>query len=344
MDFEQDSPNDYQQPPYTPPPLAKPKRKTSIWKILGRIIFALSIIANVILLMALVGASVALLGTGRTDVFTEKIIEPGPAQNKIAIIKLHGVINRELAEDIREQIKTARDDKNVKALIISTFSPGGSVFASDQIHYEILSTRMLTKKPVVAYMEGLAASGGYYTSVACDKIIAEPTTITGSIGVILGHFVLQELLEDKLGIKPVVIKSGPKKDWPSSFEPVTDEQVEYLHDKIIDPAYDRFVKLVAQGRPELSLTQTIELADGSIYTADQAVENKLIDQIGYQPDAIKLAKSLAGIEQARVIEYQRPFSFSSLFGFNSKTLLNLDSKILHDLTTPQLLYLWTIDQ
>jgi len=135
---------------------------------------------------------------------------------------------------------------------VRIISPGGSVGASDRIHHEILRFRDKTSKPAVAFMQTLAASGGYYASVACDKIISEPTAITGSIGVIMNHLVLKELLEEKLGISPVVIKSGPRKDWPSVFSEVTDEQKQYVTDKLINPAYDRFVQLVVQGREMLT--------------------------------------------------------------------------------------------
>ena len=187
----------------------------------------------------------------------------------------------------------------------------------------------------------VAASGGYYTSVACDEIIAEPTTITGSIGVLMGHFVLQGLLEEKLGIQPVVIKSGPKKDWPSSFSQVTDEQKEYIMNKLIDPAYMRFVGLVAEGRDELNFEQVRILADGSIYNATEALENKLIDKIGYFDEVIERAKSLAGIKDGRVVEYKRPFTLSGWLNSEAKAVLpRLDKTTIYELSTPQLMYIW----
>jgi len=143
-------------------------------------------------------------------------------------------------------------------------------------------------------MQGVAASGGYYTSVACDKIIAEPTAITGSIGVIMGYLVVQELLEEKLGIQPVVIKEGRRKDWPSSFQPPTEEQLQYLQDKVLTPAYERFVQIVDEGRPSLTLADVRRLADGGIYSTSEALNENLIDEIGYLDEAIKQVKSLAG--------------------------------------------------
>ena len=322
---------------------AQPRqKKTAGWKIFIAIILFFSILANLAMVVILV-ATVAVFTAGTTEGLIEEKIASGPRANKIAVIRLEGIINRETADDIIGQIESAQKDINVKALIIRTFSPGGSVFASDRIHNQIMKFRTQTNKPVVAFMEGLAASGGYYTSVACDKIIAEPATITGSIGVIMGHFVLQQLFEEKLGIQPVVIKSGPKKDWPSSFSEVTDEQKAYLQDKLIGPAYERFVMLIAQGRESLDIEQVRPLADGSIYNATEALENKLIDRIGYFDDAVTLTKTLAGIEKAYIIEYKRPFSLASWLNSKAQFIPKLDRAALYELTTPQLMYIWQIN-
>ena len=322
---------------------AQPRQKRSTgWKIFLGIILFLSILANLIMVVILV-ATVAVFTAGTTEGLIEEMIVSGPGTNKIAVIRLEGIINRDTADEIIDHIKSAQKDKNVKAVIIRTFSPGGSVFASDRIYNQITEFRRETNKPVVAFMEGLAASGGYYTSVACDKIIAEPTTITGSIGVIMGHFVLQGLLEEKLGIQPVVIKSGLKKDWPSSFSEVTDEQKEYLQTKLIGPAYERFVQLIADGREQLTLEQVRPLADGSIYNANEALANKLIDEIGYFDAAVELARTLAGIEKACVVEYKKPFSLTTWLDAKTAILPRLDRTGLYELATPRLMYIWSVD-
>jgi protease-4 len=214
------------------------------------------------------------------------------------------------------------------------------VSACDRIYNEIQKYRQQTEKPVIAFMQGIAASGGYYTSVACEQIIAEPTTITGSLGVIMGYFVLQELLEEKLGIQPVIVKAGEKKDWPSSFRPPTEEQLEYLEGKLINPAYERFIRLIAESRPSLTLDRVKRLADGSIYSAAEALDVQLIDHLGYLDEAIELVKSLANIEKAQVVEYIRPFSLTNLLSLGSKNLLKIDTARLYELTIPQVLYLW----
>jgi protease-4 len=194
-------------------------------------------------------------------------------------------------------------------------------------------------------MQSVAASGGYYTSVACDKIIAEPTTITGSIGVIMSNLVIKDLLESKLGIEPVVIKSGPKKDWPSMFSETSEEQKQYLFDKLINPAYNRFVNLVVDGREGmLTRDEVLRLADGSIYGAEEALEERLIDGVGYFEDAVEITRKLAGISDARVIEYVRQFSITHLLGAETKhqRLIDADQNTLHELAVPQLMYLWDV--
>ena len=325
----------------TPPVAKKPKKRTG-WRIFWGIVLALSVLANIALFLMLVGV-VAVFATGQRGVFTEEVIQAGPRTTKIAVITLRGVIDDEQAKDVYRQLKSAREDKRVKGLIIWVNSPGGMVSASDEIHSEILKYRDKTGKPVVAFMQGLAASGGYYTSVACEKIVAEPTAITGSIGVIMGHFVFQELLEEKLGIQPVVIKSGLKKDWPSPFQPLTDEQRQYLQDKLINPAYERFVQLVADGRTSLTLADVRLLADGSIYGAQEALDEKLIDEIGYLDEAIELVKSLAGIEDAHVVEYRKPFSLADFLNSRS-SILKLNRTTLYEFSTPQVMYLWSAYQ
>jgi protease-4 len=318
----------------------RPKKRTG-WKIFWGIIFTLSVLANIILFLMLIGV-LALFATGQRGVFTEEVIQAGPRTTKIAVIKVQGMIDNERAGDVYRQLKRARGDKHVKGLIIRVNSPGGTISGSDQIYNEILKYRRETDQPVVAFMQGVAASGGYYVSVGSDKIIAEPTAITGSIGVIFGHFVLQELFEKKLGIKPHIIAAGDKKDWPSIFKPFTKEQQKYLKERLINPAYERFVSIVDKGRPSLTLADVRDLADGSIYGAEEAHDEKLIDKIGYLDEAVDMVMLLADIEEAQVVEYRKPFSLSSLLDAQSRSILNIDKTTLYELSTPQLLYLWTI--
>jgi protease-4 len=330
-------------PPPAPPP---PPRKVSGWRIFWGVVVALSVLANVVLFFMIV-MMVSFFMSGPAELFDsrdgfgEDTLVKGPASRKIAVIRVEGIIDGAQSEKFKKHLKAAGDDANVKAVIVRTITPGGTVSASDQMHNAIIRFRRESGKPVVAFMQTVAASGGYYTSVACDKIIAEPTVITGSIGVILNNIVIKELLEEKLGVQPVVIKSGLKKDWPSMFSETTEEQKQYLFDKLIDPAYERFVNLVDQGREGLSEADVRRLADGSIYGAEEAKDNKLIDQVGYFEDAVELTENLAGIRGARVVEYTRLFTISSLLGAEAKTRpWEIDRNTLYELTAPQLMYLW----
>ncbi len=344
MDFEQ---NNNQSIPTGPQPAnsgygpAVPRRKGSGWRIFWGIVLALSFMANVALFLMLIGV-IAMFATGQRGVLDEEIIREGPSRTKIAMISVQGVIYGESASDVYRQLKIARKDKHVKAVIVRVNSPGGTISASDQIYMEIKKFRKEENIPVVAFMQGVAASGGYYTSVACDQIIAEPTVITGSIGVISWYLVMQELLEDKLGILPVTIKSGRKKDWPSSFRKPEPEEIQYMRDKVITPALERFIEVIAEGRKStLTIEEIKKLADGGIFGAKEALEEKLIDEIGYLDEAIDLAKSLAGIDKAKVVQYRKPFSISDVFSYRKPNILKFDRATLYELGTPQILYLWS---
>jgi protease-4 len=344
MNFEQNNNlAESQQPQPVEPiqPVTEMGKRRTGWRIFWGVILVLSVLANIALFLMLIGV-VAIFAAGQKGIFTEEVIQAGPRTTKIAVITVQGIINGEQARDIYSQIKAARRDRRVKGLIIRVNSPGGTISGSDQIHNEILKYRGEEERPVVAFMQSVAASGGYYTSVACDTIVAEPTAVTGSVGVIAGHFVLQELLEQKLGIKPAVVKSGEKKDWPSLFRPFTEEQRQYIQEKLITPAYNRFVQVVADGRQELTLADVERLADGSIYGAEEALAEKLIDKIGYLDEAIEEVKSLAGIEKAQVVEYRKPFSLAEFLSIVSRNIPKIDATTLYELSTPQALYLWSL--
>jgi protease-4 len=325
-----------------PSPQPAPRaNKGSGWKIFWGIITGLSMLGNVMLFLMLIGvAVVAFAGRGEKK-YTEEVIQDGPRTARIAIVSINGIIDERQAQEVYQQLKEAREDRFVKGVIIRVDSPGGTISGSDQIHNEIAKYREETGQPAVAFMQGVAASGGYYSSVACNEIIAEPTAITGSIGVIMEYLVLQQLLEEKLGILPVVVKAGSKKDWPNPFQVPTDEQLEYLQQRIIDPAYNRFVKVVVDGRSSLTEADVRRLADGSIYWADKALEEKLIDSVGYLQAAIDKTKSLANLKKAQVIEYRRQFSFADLLGAKTNVSLKIDRRTLYEVAVPQALYLWT---
>lgn len=350
MDFEQENNLSSRMGPEPAGPISgintgqpanRPAGKGSGWKIFWGIVLALSVMANAALFLMLIGV-VALFTTGQRGAFAEHVIREGPARNKIVVINLQGVIQGQIASEVYQQLKDAGRDGRVKGMIVRVNSPGGTVSASDQIYMQIKKFRNEQKIPVVAFMQGVAASGGYYTSVACEKIIAEPTAITGSIGVISWYFVVQELLEEKLGVLPVTVKSGPKKDWPSSFRQPAPEEIQYMQDKLVRPAFERFLQVVTEGRQaSLNSADVRRLADGGIYGAQEALDEKLIDGIGYLDDAITIVKSLAGVDRAQVVEYRKPFTIADFLSYRKPSLLNFDKSKLYELGTPQVLYLWS---
>lgn len=350
MDFEQNNGTEQNKPIEPPQPpgspaavyrqMQRPEKKNG-WKIFWGIWLGLSVVGNIVFFLIVVGL-LAVVVTGKTDFVTEKVLISGNKSTKIAVVNINGIIDSATAADVVEQLHHAEKDTHVKAIIISVDSPGGTISGSDRIYNEILNCRNMSGKPVTAFMHNLAASGGYYVSAASEKIVAEPTVITGSIGVIMGYMVFEQLLEDKLGISPVIVKSGEKKDWPSVFHKPDETQLAYINNKIIQPAYNRFTQIVADGRNDLSLADVKKLADGSIYSANEALENKLIDKIGYFADAVKTAEELAGISNAYVVEYKKPFTLGTLFGAQAKSIFKINRKTVYQMATPDVMYLWSI--
>jgi protease-4 len=207
-------------------------------------------------------------------------------------------------------IKRAARDPQVKAIVLRVDSPGGSVIGSDEIYHALKEAG----KPIVVHMGSLAASGGYYVSMAADHIVAHPDTLTGSIGVI-SEFTNIEGLYEKLGLKSTIIKSGDNKDFGNPTSPFTGEDTK-LWQTVIDETYENFVTIVADNRG-MSVEEVKKLADGRVYTGRQAYALKLVDQLGYLDDAIDKASSLGGISgEPRVIEYRRQTPFAQLFGMS----------------------------
>ncbi|HSV27488.1 MAG TPA: signal peptide peptidase SppA [Sedimentisphaerales bacterium] len=333
--------------PPTPPridnPLAmpsSPRKKSSFWRVIVAVLFSISVIGNILLVMMLIGMGV-LLATGHEQRHREDIIKTGPRDRRIAVVALNGIIDDRMYENITTLLERIRRDGTVKAVILQINSPGGSVSASDRIHNRISRLSRKHGIPTVAAMQAVAASGGYYVAVGCDVLVAEPATITGSIGVIMHSFVVQELLEDKLGIQPVVIEAGGKKDWPSPFKPVTDEQRAYLDERLIRPAFERFVEVVRGGRPNLTEKQVAKLADGSIYTGQAAFRVGLVDRVGYMEEAVEEAMKLAGLDEAMVVRFREPLTLSELLmGVEGRTTFRMDRSTIYEMSTPQLMYLW----
>lgn len=227
---------------------------------------------------------------------------------RVAVIRIEGVImdSRETIEELRR----FRDNPSIKAVVLRIDSPGGGVVPSQEIHTEVLKARKDGRLKVVASMGNLAASGGYYIAAATDKIVANPGTLTGSIGVIMELANVQGLLE-KVGVQSVVIKSGRYKDLASPFRAMSKEDRGLLQN-VLDDVHDQFIQAVAAGRA-LKVEEVRPLADGRIFTGRQARTAKLVDELGDLQDAIKLAARLVGIEgEPRVVEPRKRFSLRDL--------------------------------
>lgn len=214
------------------------------------------------------------------------------------------------SERIIDQLERAGKNPAVRAIVLRVDSPGGAVTPSDEIRNAILKVKNDHKKPVVVSMGGLAASGGYYIAAPADHIVANPTTLTGSIGVIMVIPEVQDLL-DKVGVKTYVFSSGPHKDDSSGLRPLS-ESDEQIFQSLIEDSYNRFVTVVAEGR-KLPPERVRELADGRIYSGTQAKDAGLVDSFGDLPEAVKEAGRLAGIEgEPSVIEYEEPGSLGAI--------------------------------
>jgi len=283
----------------------------------------------------------------------------GKGKEKILIVEISGIISEEekrgiaglsgepdMVARIKEELKTAAKDKHVKAVILRINSPGGTVTASDMIYHEIEQFKKKTNNKVIACIMDLGASGGYYVAVSADRIVAHPTTVTGSIGVIMLNLSVEGLLQ-KIGVKDTSIKTGEHKDMGSPLKTMTEEERK-IFQGVLDNMYERFLSVIAENRRNLTQEKLKPLADGRIYTARQALEYGLIDQIGYLDEAITLAKEEAGLTTARVIIYHRPgayknniYSQLSNSGFGTISLLNIDLKTFVRSGTPSFMYLWS---
>jgi len=207
---------------------------------------------------------------------------------KIAIVEVKGVIAQ--SSGVIEELQQYVEDKEVKAIILRIDSPGGGVGPAQEIYREVM--RIKPKKKVVTSMGSVAASGGYYIASASDLIVANPGTITGSIGVIMQFSNFEELLK-KIGIKGVVLKSGEHKDIGSPFREMTPEEKKIMQE-VLDNVHQQFIQAVADGR-KLDRAKVAEIADGRIFTGEQAKNLGLVDQMGNLQDAIDITAKMVGI-------------------------------------------------
>lgn len=237
----------------------------------------------------------------------------GEGKDKVLLIDISGTLTTSktsgffdepgLPAQIKEELTKAEKDDHVKAVVLRINTPGGTVTASDLVYHELKTFKMKREVPVIAAIMDLGTSGGYYVAMAADHILVHPSTITGSIGVIMVTMNAEGLLE-KVGVQPAAIVSSPKKSMGSPFRPMNEEE-RTIFQEVIDNLYERFLAVVEEGRPGLSKEKIRALADGRIYSADIAKDQGLVDDIGYLEEAIDLAKKEAKLEEAKVVTYTR---------------------------------------
>ena len=254
-----------------------------------------------------------------------------------------GIVKPSVLHTVTTLLKHAEKTASIDGLLIDIDSPGGAIDPSDIIWHELRSFRERTGLPIIANLNGVAASGGYYIAVAADRIVAHPSCITGSIGVIVQALNYSGLLE-KVGVELVTLTSGPNKDLLNPGRPMKEEERKILMG-VVDDAYASFVGAVAEGRG-LEMARVRELGDGRIYTARQAVANGLIDRVGYREDLLEELRLAAGVERVAVIEHSTPSPIWDLLAMGGQAIAQrggspLGIRALERLDIePGLYYLW----
>lgn len=266
------------------------------------------------------------------------------AADKIAVIKVDmGMITSDTIAPAKKELKAAAKDPDVKAIVLVVDSPGGTIGGSDELYHAIEEFKQTTNRPIVVSMQGMATSGAYYISMPADKIFADRSCITGSIGVIASMMNFEKLLKN-WGVDPEVVKSGKMKDSGSPFRAMTDEDRKEWQ-KLINGMYSQFLAVILKYRAtkiggEEKLRQ---LADGRVYLATDAKSLGLIDDIGYQEDAVAAAKQLAGLsDKVRIFTYSRPLGgwLGTLLGVSAPASDRLvATEKLLELARPRLLLL-----
>lgn len=292
-------------------------------------IVALGISAMLVILY-LVG-NLAFKGGATTDIgmYREETYRAG-GLDRIAILEIEGTILDQASQGFLTQstynhrqfltlLEHAFENKNIKAIVLRVNTPGGGVAESDEIFYRILELKEKHDKPIYAYMANQATSGGYYVSAAADHIVANRTTLTGSIGVIMQSFNMEELAEN-IGVKDVTFTSGPYKDLLNPFRSTSQTEAEILQG-IVDEYYNQFVDVIVEGRG-MDRNAVLELADGRIYTGQQAFNVGLVDSVGFLDDAIDAVAEAANVTNPTIIRYKlNPWAaFSTTYTANAHFL------------------------
>jgi protease-4 len=277
------------QPQPSPEPTAREPRRSGVvfWGFLGGC------------LVLFLGLTVLAALASQWEFSGQRIALPG---SRVAVLPIEGPITA--SRDTIETLHRYRDQNGVRAIVVRINSPGGAVVPSQEIFEEIRKVRK-AGKPVVASLDGVAASGGYYIAAACDRIVANPGTLTGSIGVIAQWFNIEGLLH-WVRLKPETITSGSMKDAGSPFRSISPEERAYLQ-SIVTQLHQQFVNAVAEGRKgKLSRAEVEKLSDGRVFTGEEALQMKLVDDVGNLQDAVQIAANLAGLRGTPRVFYPRP--------------------------------------
>ena len=318
-------------------------RKTGCLTLFLFVALGFSLFLNFILMVAVFRRGVSAVADQEPlPKFREIVIDRGKdgVTDKIALITLRGLISSSLAgnvgdsmvDDFRAALRQAGNDARVKAIVLEIDSPGGEVTASDQIYTAVAKAR--SRKPVVVYMDTLAASGGYYVACGGKYLMANETTITGSIGVIIQTLNYEQLF-NKVGLSSVVFKSGQFKDILNGARPMTPEEKALIQDFVMK-TYDKFLGVVSKERNLPVDKLRTGIADGRILSGRDALSHKLIDGLGQLEDAFNKAKELGSAPNAGIIKYGAPFSLSRVFrafgrGPDSKLQLELPKQLVPQL-------------
>lgn len=329
--YEHSQNQQYSRPaPNIPPVRQMPQRKRDNGCLMAVIFtlgfFAIFIIGGVLLFNSgakvatkfLDSAAVTMSNSKREKPFYEEVLTGEDSNVRIAVIPITGPIfgtgniyyGAGTLHEVSYQLNLAANDDTIKAVILHIDSPGGGLSASDIIYNQVKKIKDKGKK-VVVYVGQLCASGGYYIAAPADYIVASPTALIGSFGVIMQHVEVTGLLE-KLGVVVDPLKSTDSKDIGSPFKKMTKEEKEYFN-KLLTTFHNRFVNIIATGR-KLEKSQIEKLADGKVYIAKEALAYGLIDEVGYFESSLDEAKKACTVDYPEVILYKRPFSLSSLFG------------------------------
>jgi protease-4 len=291
------------------------------------------LLGGFLVVMLAIGSSGMSMSTNDGSSYDEVILRNNHSDNKIAVIDLSGLIasfsvdasGHNMIESLRRQFEWANKDDDVQAILFRINSPGGEVLASDNIADIVRES----KKPVISVMGALAASGGYYVAAPSDWIVAHELTITGSIGVIMSGYSIRNLM-DKVGVQPIVFKSGKHKDMLSlgkREEDITPEERKIVQD-MIDETFERFKKIVQEGRDMdnrdtedgESLEEDWEsFADGRILSGNMALAQGFVDELGDLDTGYERALSLKGISDANLTQYRQPINLANLFSLFGKS-------------------------